>query len=102
MKHVFAAAIDELITFDSHGELMAYLDKLKNGHKDFQILETADTMVARLLEFYRDNTVGIYEHRSNREELQHYAEMIHGGTYKNNPNSNMLDLLKDQAYELFN
>ena len=61
-----------------------------------------ETMVARLLELYRNNTVGIYEHRPIREELQHYAEMIHGATYKNNPNSNMLDLLKDQAYELFN
>lgn len=60
------------------------------------------TMVARLLELYRNNTVGIYGHRSVREELQHYAELIHGGTYKNNPNSKMLDLLKDQAYELFN
>ena len=61
-----------------------------------------ETMVARMFELYRNNTVGIYKHRSIREELQHYAEMIYGGTYKNNPNSNMLDLLKDQAYELFN
>ena len=61
-----------------------------------------ETMVARMLELYRDNTVGIYKYRSNREELQHYAEMIHGATYKSNPNSKMLDLLKDQAYELFN
>jgi hypothetical protein len=51
MKHVFAAAIDELITFDSHDELMTYLDKLKNGHKDFQILETADTMVHVRLQY---------------------------------------------------
>lgn len=35
MKHVFAAAIDELITFDSHGELMAYLDKLKKRPQGF-------------------------------------------------------------------
>ena len=69
--------------------------------KDIQSAVT-ESMVARLLELYKNNTVGIYEHRSNREELQHYAEMIHGGTYKNNPNSKMLDLLKDQAYELFN
>jgi len=61
-----------------------------------------ETMVARMLELYRNNTVGIYKHRSNREELQHYAEMIYGAAYKNNPNSKMLDLLKDQAYELFN
>ena len=61
-----------------------------------------ETMVARLLELYRDNTVRIYTKRSIREELQQYAEMIYRGTYKNDPNSNMLDLLKDQAYELFN
>lgn len=62
----------------------------------------SETMVSRLLELYRDNTVGIYEKRSIREELQQYAEMIYRGTYKNNPNSSMLELLKDQAYELFN
>ena len=69
--------------------------------KDIQSAVT-ETMVARLLELYRNNTVGIYGQRSVREELQHYAEMIHGVTYKNNPNSKILDLLKDQAYELFN
>lgn len=62
----------------------------------------SESMVARLLELYRKGTFGIYKNSSNREELQHYAEMIYGGTYKNNPNSKMLDLLKDQAYELFN
>lgn len=69
--------------------------------KDIQSAVT-ETMVARLFEFYKNNTVGIYEHRSIREDFQHYAEMIYTGTYKNNPNSKMLDLLKDQAYELFN
>ena len=69
--------------------------------KDIQSAVT-ETMVSRLLELYKNNTVSFYEHRSSREELQHYAEMIHGGMYKDNPNSNMLDLLKDQAYELFN
>ena len=69
--------------------------------KDIQSAVT-ETMVARLLELYRNNTVDIYGHRPVREELQHYAEMIHRGMYKNNPYSNMLDLLKDQAYELFN
>ena len=61
-----------------------------------------ETKVAHLLELYRNNTVGIYGHRPVREEFQQYAEMIYRGTYKNNPNSKMLDLLKDQAYELFN
>ena len=69
--------------------------------KDIQSAVT-ETMVARLLELYRNNTGAIYGQRSVREELQYYAELIHGGTYKNNPNSKMLDLLKDQAYELFN
>ena len=61
-----------------------------------------ETMVAHLLEIYRNNTVGIYSNRSIREELQQYAEMIYRGTYKNNPNSNMLDLLQSQSYELYN
>ena len=62
----------------------------------------SESMVAGLLKLYINNTFGIYSNRSIREELQQYAEMIYRGTYKNNPNSNMLDLLKDQAYELFN
>ena len=61
--------------------------------KDIQSAVT-ETMVARLLE--------VYGQRSVREELQHFAEMIRVGIYKSNPNSKMLDLLKDQAYELFN
>ena len=61
--------------------------------KDIQSVVT-ETMVASLLKFYT--------HRSTREEFQHYAEMIYDGTHKSNPNSKMLDLLKDQAYELFN
>ena len=62
----------------------------------------SESMVARLLKFYRNNTVSIYSNRSIREELQQYAEMIYRGTYKNNPNSNMLDLLQSQSYELYN
>ena len=61
-----------------------------------------ETMVARLLELYKNNTIGIYENRSIREGLQSFAEMIYQATYKRGTNINMLDLLKDQAYELFN
>ena len=69
--------------------------------KDIQSA-VSETMVSRLLELYKNNTVGIYEHRPVREELQHYAEMIYQATYKRGTNSNMLDLLQSQSYELFN
>ena len=69
--------------------------------KDIQSAVT-EAMIARLLELYRNKTVGIYDHIPIREELQHYTKIIYGATYRNNPNSNMLDLLKDQAHELFN
>ena len=62
----------------------------------------SETMVSRLLELYKNNTIGIYENRSIREGLQSFAEIIYQATYKRGINSNMLDLLKDQAYELFN
>ena len=61
-----------------------------------------ETMVARLLELYRNNTVGIYGHRSVREELQSYAQMIHAAMFKGNPESKMLELHQSQAEELFN
>ena len=69
--------------------------------KDIQSAVT-ETMVVRLLELYRNNTDSIYSNRSIREELQQYAEMIYRGTYKNDPNSYMLDLLQSQSYELYN
>ena len=69
--------------------------------KDIQSAVT-ETMVSRLLELYKNNTIGIYENRSIREGLQSFAEMIYQAAYKRGTNSNMLDLLKDQAYELFN
>lgn len=62
----------------------------------------SETLVSRLLELYRSKTAGIYSNSPIREELQCHAEMIYRATYKNNPNSKTLDLLKDQAYELFN
>ena len=61
-----------------------------------------ETMVNRLVELYRDNTVGIYDRRSSREALQRYAEMIHEGMYKDNPESKILELHQSQAEELFN
>ena len=61
-----------------------------------------ETMVSRLLELYKNNTVGIYEHRSVREELQQYAQMIHAAMFKDNPESKMLDLHTSQAGDLYN
>ena len=62
----------------------------------------SETMVSRLLELYRNNTYSIYSNRPIREELNHYAEIIHEGMYKNNPESKMIELHQSQAEELFN
>lgn len=56
--------------------------------------------IVKLLGLYDGCTT--YGHSTVREELQAYAKMIHCGMCKNNPNSNMLNLFLDQAYELFN
>lgn len=61
-----------------------------------------ETMVACLLRLYRNNTVGIYDHNSVREELQQYAQMINSAMFKDNPESKMIDLFQSQCYELFN
>ena len=61
-----------------------------------------ETMVACLVELYRNNTVGIYDRISSREALQSYAEIIHEGMYKDNPESKLLELHQSQAEELFN
>ena len=61
-----------------------------------------ETMVASMLKLYRSDTVGIYGHRSAREELQQYAQMINSAMFKDNPESKMIDLFQSQCYELFN
>ena len=62
----------------------------------------SETMVASLFKMYRNNTASIYEHRSIREQLQTYAQMINSAMLKDNPESKMIDLFQSQCYELFN
>ena len=62
----------------------------------------SESMVARLLELYRNNTVSIYSNRSSNEELRSYADMIHAAMFKDNPKSKMLELHQNQAEKLFN
>ena len=62
----------------------------------------SESMVARLLECYRNNTVGIYSNRPYREEAQQYAQMINAAMFKDNPESKMLELHQSQAEKLFN
>ena len=56
--------------------------------------------IVKLLGFY-DNCA-IYGHRSIREELQQYAQMIHAAMFKDNPESKMLELHQSQAGDLYN
>lgn len=62
----------------------------------------SETMIASLFKMYRNNTASIYEHRSSREQLQTYAQMINSAMFKDNPESKMIDLFQSQCYELFN
>lgn len=59
-----------------------------------------ECLIVRLLGYY-DNCA-IYGHRSIREELQQYAQMIHAAMFNDNPESKMLDLHQSQAEKLFN
>ena len=56
--------------------------------------------IVKLLGFYDNCT--IYGHRSIREEMQQYAQMIHAAMFKDNPESKMLELHQSQAGNLYN
>ena len=55
--------------------------------------------IVQLLGLYDGCT--IYGGRTNKEELQSYADMIHAAMFKDNPKSKMLDLHTSQAGNLY-
>lgn len=60
----------------------------------------SDSMIDRLIELYKDNSIRIYMRASCRYELQGYAQMINEAMLKDNQ-MKLIDMLQDSAYELF-
>ncbi len=64
-------------------------------------MSLADSLIDKLIEFYKDNSVNMYRRESSREEFQKYAQMMNEAMYKDGQDK-LIDYLQDSAYELFN
>lgn len=64
-------------------------------------MSLANSLIDKLIEFYKDNSVNMYRRESSREEFQRYAQMMNEAMYKDRQDK-LIDYLQDSAYELFN
>lgn len=64
-------------------------------------MSLADSLIDKLIEFYKDDSTNMYRRESSREEFQKYAQMMNEAMYKDGQDK-LIDYLKDSAYELFN
>ena len=63
-------------------------------------MSLADSLIDKLIEFYKDNSTNMYRRESSREEFQRYAQMMNEAMYKDGQDK-LIDYLQDSAYELF-
>ena len=64
-------------------------------------MSLADSLIDKLIEFYKDDSTSMYRRESTREEFQRYAQAINEAMYKDRQDK-LIDYLQDSAYELFN
>lgn len=72
-----------------------------NNKLDDVPMSLSDSLIDKLIEFYKDNSTGMYRRESTREEFQRYAQMINDAMYKDGQDK-LIECLQDSAYELFN
>lgn len=61
----------------------------------------SESMIDKLIEFYRDNSTNLYQRQSTHDWLEEYAQMINEAMYMDNPENKLIDLLQEDAGELF-
>lgn len=71
-KHIIAAAIDQLILFDSHDEMLKYIIKLKNSRKENQYEVMTDTTIRVRIQY--NNNVLLVERKGNDDECDSFKE----------------------------
>ena len=64
-------------------------------------MSLADSLIDKLIEFYKDDSTNMYRRESSREVFQRYAQAINEAMYKDGQDK-LIDYLQDSAYELFN
>jgi len=64
-------------------------------------MSLVDSLIDKLIEFYKDNSTNMYHSESYREEFQRYAQMINEAMFKDGQDK-LIDLLQDSAHGLFN
>lgn len=60
-----------------------------------------ESLIDKLIEFYRDNSTSLYKRQSTHDEFAEYAQMINEAMYRDNPENKLIDLLQKDAGELF-
>ena len=61
----------------------------------------SESMIDKLIEFYRDDLTNLYQRPSTHDWLEEYAQMINEAMYMDNPENKLIDLLQKDAGELF-
>ena len=61
----------------------------------------SESMIDKLIEFYSDNSTSIYKHQSTHDEFAEYAQMINEAMFADSPENPLIDLLQEDAGELF-
>lgn len=60
-----------------------------------------ESMIDKLIEFYSDNSTSIYKRQSTHDEFAEYAQMINEAMFADSPENPLIDLLQEDAGELF-
>lgn len=61
----------------------------------------SESMIDKLIEFYSDNSTSIYKRQSTHDEFAEYAQMINEAMFADSPENPLIDLLQEDAGELF-
>ena len=60
-----------------------------------------ESMIDMLIQFYSDNSTSIYKRQSTHDEFASYAQMINDAMFTDSPENPLIDLLQEDAGELF-
>ena len=61
----------------------------------------SDSMIDKLIKFYSDNSTSIWKRQSTHDEFAEYAQMINEAMFADSPENPLIDLLQEDAGELF-
>lgn len=60
-----------------------------------------ESMIDKLIKFYSDNSTSIWKRQSTHDKFAEYAQMINEAMFTDSPENPLIDLLQEDAGELF-